>query len=67
MAAGSQNQFVKVFNTSGKELSKICFYDGFLGQRIGAVSSLAFHPHRLFLGVGSTDSIVSIYASEQYR
>ena len=67
MAAGSQNQSAKVFNTDGKELSKICFYDGFLGQRIGPVSSLAFHPNRLYLGVGSTDSIASIYASETYR
>lgn len=35
MASGSNNQFVKVFNTNGDTLSMIYYHDGFLGQRIG--------------------------------
>lgn len=31
-------------------------------QRIGPVSCLAFHPHKLYLAAGATDSIVSVYS-----
>ena len=34
-------------------------------QRIGPVSCLAFHPHKMFLAAGATDSIVSIYAGDR--
>ncbi len=37
------------------------YHQGFLGQRIGPVSCLSFHRHKMFLGIGATDSIVSIY------
>jgi regulator-associated protein of mTOR len=61
LACGSNNQFVKVFNTSGESLSTFYYHDGFLGQRIGPISSLEFHPYRMCLAAGSTDSIISIY------
>jgi regulator-associated protein of mTOR len=64
MACGSNDQFIKVFNTSGETLSMIYYHDGFLGQRIGPVSSLAFHPYRMCLAAGSTDSIISIYSGD---
>jgi hypothetical protein len=32
-------------NFNGEELSLIRYHDGFLGQRIGPVSCLAFHPY----------------------
>jgi regulator-associated protein of mTOR len=32
-------------NLSGEEVSLIRYHDGFLGQRIGPVSCLAFHPY----------------------
>eukprot|EP00741_Cyanophora_paradoxa_P021268 tig00021348_g20528.t1 len=65
LAGGSQNQFVKIMSFAGETLSMIRFHEGFLGQRIGPVSSLAFHPHRLTLASGSTDSVVSIYSSSR--
>jgi regulator-associated protein of mTOR len=62
MAAGSHAQFIKILTLSGEQLGNVIkYYDGFLGQRIGPVSSLAFHPHKLLLGASSTDGIVSIY------
>ena len=46
----------------GDQLNIVRYHDGFLGQRIGPVSSLAFHPTKLLAAAGSTDSIVGIYA-----
>lgn len=39
------NQFIAVYNTNGDVISNIKYYDGFMGQRIGAISCLAFHPY----------------------
>ncbi|EFC42042.1 predicted protein [Naegleria gruberi] len=64
LACGSNNQFIKVFNTSGETLSMIYYHDGFLGQRIGPISCLAFHPFRMCLAAGSTDSIISLYSGD---
>lgn len=38
------NQFIAVYNANGDVISNIKYYDGFMGQRIGAISCLAFHP-----------------------
>ncbi|CAK4081189.1 unnamed protein product [Aphanomyces euteiches] len=64
-ATGSHNQFIKVFRQDGDQLALIRYHEGFLGERIGPVSSLAFHPHRLVLAAGATDSLVAIYSSEK--
>lgn len=66
-ATGSQDQRIKVMNLNGEEVSVIRHHEGFLGQRIGPVSCLAFHPYLVLLGAGSTDSVASIYASETYK
>lgn len=62
-ATGTQNQKVRLANFEGKELSSIRYHDGFLGQRIGPVSCLEFHPYKLILAAGATDSIISMYQS----
>lgn len=36
---------INVYNESGDVLSTIKYHEGFLGQRIGTISCLAFHPH----------------------
>jgi regulator-associated protein of mTOR len=64
-SSGSHNQFIKVFKSDGEQLALIRYHEGFLGERIGPVSCLAFHPHRLFLAAGATDSVVAIYASDK--
>jgi hypothetical protein len=45
------------------QVHSIRYFDGFLGARIGPVTCLAFHPTRMLLAVGSTDSLLSIYGS----
>ena len=48
-----------------RELHTIRYFDGFLGARIGPVTCLAFHPTKVLLAVGSTDSVVSVYGDKQ--
>uniref|UniRef100_A0A7N5P533 Regulatory-associated protein of mTOR n=1 Tax=Ailuropoda melanoleuca TaxID=9646 RepID=A0A7N5P533_AILME len=45
IACGSMNQFTAVYSGSGELINHIKYYDGFMGQRVGAISCLAFHPH----------------------
>jgi regulator-associated protein of mTOR len=62
LATGSHNQHIKTFNTSSLEkINVIRYYAGFTGQCIGPTSCLAFHPFKLVLAAGATDSIVAIY------
>jgi len=62
LATGSNHQYIKIYSHEGENLNTIRYHDGFLGQRIGPVSSMTFHPHKLLLAAGSTDSIVSCFA-----
>lgn len=64
-ATGSASQMIKVYNLDGGNLSTIRYHDGFMGQRIGPISCLEFHPHRVHLAAGSTDSFISIYSTEK--
>jgi regulator-associated protein of mTOR len=64
VACGSANQLIKVVNLEGKGLSTIYYHEGFLSQRIGPIASLAFHPYRICLAAGASDSIVSLYTGD---
>lgn len=64
IASGSAKQFIKVFNVNGEPLNNIRYHNSFLGQRIGPVSALSFHPYKVYLAAGATDSIVSIYSGD---
>ncbi|KDO19921.1 hypothetical protein SPRG_14829 [Saprolegnia parasitica CBS 223.65] len=64
-ASGSHNQFIKVFRHDGEQMALIRYHEGFLGERIGPVSCLAFHPHRLLLAAGATDSLVALYSADK--
>ena len=63
-ATGSHNQFIKVCNRNGDKLEMIRYHEGFMGNRIGPVSCLAFHPYRLLLGAGATDALIAVYSHE---
>jgi WD40 repeat protein len=65
LASGSHTQFIKILTFGGDQLgSLIKYHDGFMGQRIGPVSCLAFHPSKMLLAAGATtDSIVSIWGT----
>ncbi|XP_022248946.1 regulatory-associated protein of mTOR-like [Limulus polyphemus] len=65
LACGSVNQIINVYNTLGETVSVIKYHDGFMGQRIGPISCLAFHPYRANLAAGSTDSYISIYTVDR--
>jgi len=39
------------------------YHEGFLGQRIGSVAALAFHPYNMLLASGATDPFVGVYAT----
>eukprot|EP00005_Dracoamoeba_jomungandri_P001709 CAMPEP_0174254418 /NCGR_PEP_ID=MMETSP0439-20130205/3738_1 /TAXON_ID=0 /ORGANISM="Stereomyxa ramosa, Strain Chinc5" /LENGTH=1175 /DNA_ID=CAMNT_0015335983 /DNA_START=131 /DNA_END=3658 /DNA_ORIENTATION=- len=64
-ASGSQNQKIKVMDFEGNQLNLIRYHEGFLGQRIGPVSCMAFHPCIPVLAAGGTDSIVSVYTDQK--
>lgn len=64
--SGSKGQHIKLWSTtSGEPMGTLRYHQGFLGQRIGPVSCLCFHRHKMFLAIGATDSIVSIYTGHQ--
>lgn len=58
--SGSENQFIKIWNTSGASLSTLRPSSGFLSQRVGKIHSLAFHPHAMLIAVGAGDSYISV-------
>lgn len=62
IASGSCKQYIKVFNVHGEQLSVVRYHNSFLGQKIGPVSALSFHPYKVYLAAGAIDSIVSIYS-----
>jgi len=64
IATGSHDQFIKLLATDGDTLNVMRYHEVFSGsgQRIGPVSCLAFHPHKMLLAAGFTDEFVSIYS-----
>jgi hypothetical protein len=40
------------------------FAVGRAGQRIGAITTLSFHPDKLLLAAGSADSYISVFAGQ---
>jgi regulator-associated protein of mTOR len=64
IASGSEKQYIKVFSITGEQLSMVRYHNSFLGQRIGPVSCLSFHPYNILLAAGATDGIVSVYSGE---
>ena len=64
-ACGSHKQVIKVFDDQGKEVNRIRYHEGFLGQRIGPVSCLAFHPHLSYLAAGAVDAYVALFKGQK--
>lgn len=65
LATGSHAQFIKVMTLDGDTLQVIRYHEALSGHRIGPVSCLEFHPYKLLLAAGGTDSIVSIYSPKK--
>ena len=68
LATGARRQQARVFTNSGEAVADIRYREAAPGApqqqaaRIGPVSAVAFHPHRLYLGVGSLDGSLSVHA-----
>ena len=45
--SGTSTQLIDVFNHQGEHLSTIKYHDGFMGQRIGVITSLTFHNYKV--------------------
>ena len=60
-ATGSHAQFIKIMTLEGETLQVARFHEEMSGHRIGPVSCLEFHKHKLLLAAGATNSLVSIY------
>ncbi|KAK3119564.1 hypothetical protein QOZ80_9AG0672290 [Eleusine coracana subsp. coracana] len=68
LASGSAKQMIKVFSLEGEQLTIIRYQPSFMGQRIGSVNCLSFHPYKSLLAAGAGDNaLVSIYAEENYK
>lgn len=61
------NQNVNIYSVSRGLQNSIRYYEGFMGYRVGSISSLTFHPHRVALATGTTDGTVNVYCLENRR
>ena len=43
------------------QLQSIKYHDGFLGQRLGFINRIAWHPNRMIMGTITSEVFVSIY------
>mmetsp|Transcript_43984 Transcript_43984/g.49007 ORF Transcript_43984/g.49007 Transcript_43984/m.49007 type:complete len:243 (+) Transcript_43984:334-1062(+) len=63
---GSHAQFIKILTLEGETLQVARFHEESLpGHRIGPVSCLEFHKHKLVLAAGSTNALVSVYQPQR--
>jgi len=66
-AAWTSTQQISVYSLyEGKVLNQIRYHEGLLGQRLGPVNCLRFHPSLIQLAAGSTDSHVSMFGYRKY-
>jgi regulator-associated protein of mTOR len=61
LACGYLEQ-IHLYNLNGEQLRVIRYHEGFLEERIGPISALAFHPHKLVVAAASTDKYVSVWS-----
>lgn len=64
-ATGSPAQFIKIMSHDGSTQQVIRYHEKIVGQRIGPVSCLSFHPHMSYLAAGFADDIVSVYSPKK--
>ncbi len=61
LACGYLEQ-IHLYNLNGEQLRVIRYHEGFLEERIGPISALAFHPHKMVVAAASTDKYVSVWS-----
>lgn len=60
-ACGSKKQIVTIMDLNGTTINTSKYYKGFMGHRIGPVTSLSFHPNKLLLAAGGYHSFISMF------
>uniref|UniRef100_A0A0A9WPK3 Regulatory-associated protein of mTOR n=2 Tax=Lygus hesperus TaxID=30085 RepID=A0A0A9WPK3_LYGHE len=65
-ACGSVSQ-ISVYRWSGAPLHVIKLVHDWFPTKFGSVGCLAFHPHRILLAAGSSDSTLSVYSLDPKR
>ncbi|EDQ87341.1 uncharacterized protein MONBRDRAFT_27441 [Monosiga brevicollis MX1] len=60
--ANSLQQF-KIFNKQGQLLHHHKHYTNFLGEAIGPITALKFHPYEAKLGVSSLEKLLTVYSA----
>ena len=63
IASGSSERAIKLWDLRGNNFATIQYTNSFLGNRIGAVTALAFHPNLPYLAAGSNAGHATIYGS----
>lgn len=61
IASGSSERAIKLWDLRGHNFAAIQYTNSFLGQRIGSVTALAFHPNSAYLAAGSNAGHATIY------
>ena len=64
IASGSSERAIKLWDLQGRNFATISYTNSFLGQRIGSVTALAFHPNSLYLAAGSNTSQATVYSHQ---
>ena len=64
IASGSSERAIKLWDLEGNNVAAIRYRYSVLGQRVGAVRSLAFHPNRLLLLSWTNDATATVYSGE---
>lgn len=65
-AYGSSDQSIKLCERQAAELVKlqsIRYHDGFLGQRLGNINKVTWHPQRMVLGTITSETFLTIYGT----
>lgn len=68
--SGSTNQTLTTYDSKALVLSTVKYHEGFLGQRIGNASCMAFHPHQVrcsHKGLGFFFSSVIYLSTWEFR
>jgi len=65
VATGSSAQFIKIITLDGDTLQVIRYHGTAGTDRIGPVSSLAFHRYKPLLAAGATDNLIGLYTPKK--
>lgn len=65
--SGPTHPTISIHNLAGQTLNIIRHYEGFMSHRISSISCLSYHPHRMALAAGTSDSTVTVYCIDQIR